>query len=275
MSAFRWILLLAGAALVIGIYLWGRRRPTASEQPPATLSERAERSVPQLDDALVVRTRVPDMPPVIRADPSFDSEELPSISATDYSPEPVIESIGSSVDEPSATTFEVSTPFRSDEADSAFKATSHQSANDTDQRKPPAKRKIVSLRLSAGENRVDGTHLKSWFEEAGLRHGKFEIFHRMHDEHAQLFSVASMVEPGTFDPYAMAGVQFPGVMLFLQLPGPIDGVEMVSQMVACGRELERKMGGILQDERGLPLTEARAHRLRDDAANFLHLLGQS
>jgi hypothetical protein len=32
---------------------------------------------------------------------------------------------------------------------------------------------------------------------------------------------------------------------------------------------------LLQDERGLPLTEQREQRLRDDVENFVHLLGQS
>jgi len=140
--------------------------------------------------------------------------------------------------------------------------------------KKPASRKIVALRLSAGSERVEGARLKSLLEAAGLRHGKYSIYHRLHDE-LPLFSVASMVEPGTFDPYAMSGVQFPGVTLFTQLPGPIDGSEMFAQMLACARELEQGIGGLLQDERGLPLTEQRAQRLRDDVADFLHLLGQS
>jgi cell division protein ZipA len=84
-----------------------------------------------------------------------------------------------------------------------------------------------------------------------------------------------MVEPGTFDVHAMSGVQFPGVTIFTQLPGPIDGSEMFSQMLACARELEQGIGGLLQDERGLPLTEQRAQRLREDVADFTHLLGQS
>jgi cell division protein ZipA len=120
---------------------------------------------------------------------------------------------------------------------------------------------------------VDGAKLKSLLESANLRHGKYSIYHRMHDDGSSLFSVASMVEPGTFDTAAMVGTQYPGVTIFMQLPGPIDGNEMFAQMLACGRQLEQGMTGILQDERGLPLTELREHRLRDDIADFLHLLG--
>jgi FtsZ-interacting cell division protein ZipA len=72
----------------------------------------------------------------------------------------------------------------------------------------------------------------------------------------------------------MSGVQYPGVTIFAQLPGPIPGGEMVEQMLTCARELEQRIGGLLQDERGLPLTEQRAQRLHDDVADFMHLLGQ-
>jgi len=142
-------------------------------------------------------------------------------------------------------------------------------------KKPPSSRKIVALRLSAGSDKVEGSRLKLLLESAGLRHGKYSIYHRLAANDAPLFSVASMVEPGTFDPFAMSGVQFPGVTLFTQLPGPIAGGEMLAQMLACARELEQGIGGLLQDERGLPLTEQREQRLRDDVENFVHLLGQS
>ncbi|HTE42122.1 MAG TPA: cell division protein ZipA C-terminal FtsZ-binding domain-containing protein, partial [Steroidobacteraceae bacterium] len=133
-------------------------------------------------------------------------------------------------------------------------------------------RKIIALRLAA-DGSVEGAKLKSLLEGAALVHGKYGIYHRLQGE-TPLFSVASMVEPGTFDPFAMSGVQFPGVTLFLQLPGAMDGLEMVSSMIACARQLEQGMGGDLQDERGLSLTEQRERRLRDDAADFLHLLGE-
>lgn len=142
-------------------------------------------------------------------------------------------------------------------------------------KRPPASRKIVALRLSAGAHRVEGSRLKSLLEEANLKHGKYSIYHRLNGDGATLFSVASMVEPGTFDPYAMSGVQFPGVTLFMQLPGPLPGGEMFTQMLDCARALEQAMGGELHDERGLPVNAAREQRIRDDIADFEHLLGRA
>lgn len=148
----------------------------------------------------------------------------------------------------------------------------------TDSRQRPnrkhATRKIVALRLSAGAQLIEGSRLKSHLDSAGLRHGKYSIFHRLYGDGAPLFSVASMVEPGTFDPHTMDGIQFPGITLFAQFPGPIDSDTMFNEMLNCARQLEQSMGGILQDERGMPLTEQRAQRLREDIADFVHLLGQ-
>ena len=138
----------------------------------------------------------------------------------------------------------------------------------------PASRKIVALRLSAGPNKVEGSRLKSLLDEVGLKHGKYGIYHRLSDDGATLFSVASMVEPGTFDPYAMAGVQFPGVTLFMQLPGALPGDEAFTQMLTCARRLEDAIEGELRDERGVAMNAVREQRVRDEIADFEHLLGR-
>jgi cell division protein ZipA len=279
MNELRLILLIAGVALVTGIYFWGRRtRSGVSERPPATIQPTIDRpaspAVPQLDEAVAVRSRSVDAPiPVHAIDDVAD--DLPAISIESRSREPVVSEF--LVTSAIPARLAESPPERIASSDAAEQVPLERASIYTAPapKKMPSRRKIIALRLSAGETRVDGAKLKTWFEEAGLRHGKYGIFHRMYDESTPVFSVASMVEPGTFDPYAMSGMQFPGVTLFSQLPGPMDGVEIVSQLIACARDLESKMGGILQDERGLPLTDARAQRLRDEAADFLHLLGQA
>jgi len=139
--------------------------------------------------------------------------------------------------------------------------------------KKPGSRKIIALRLVAGAQRYEGGKLKDALENAKLRHGKYGIYHRQDEQDVTLFSVASMVEPGTFDPATMATMQFTGVLLFAQLPGPTDGVLMFEQMLECAERLAGIVGGTVQDERGAVLTPPRAARLRDDIENFQHLLG--
>jgi cell division protein ZipA len=77
------------------------------------------------------------------------------------------------------------------------------------------------LRLAAGGQRFDGAQLREILELEELRHGRYDVYHRLHDDGQQhLQSVASMVEPGTFDRDKMPALTYPGVTLFAQLPGP-------------------------------------------------------
>ena len=134
-------------------------------------------------------------------------------------------------------------------------------------------RKIVVLRLSSGAQRFDGAKLRERFDDERLQYGKYDIYHRVDEQGLTLFSVASMVEPGTFDPPAMPATQFPGVTLFMQLPGPHEGAAAYDQMLGCARNLEEALGGMLQDERGAELTPLRAERIREEIVDFQHLFG--
>jgi len=145
------------------------------------------------------------------------------------------------------------------------------SATNANKQTNAARRKIIALRLSMPE-RVAGDQLLSLLQREQLQHGKFSIFHRLHNEQT-VFSVASMVEPGTFDPAAMAQQQFPGVTLFMLLPGPLDGLIAYDQMLSCAQRLAHATGGSLQDERGSKLTVQSIERLREEVLDFQHLIG--
>jgi cell division protein ZipA len=130
------------------------------------------------------------------------------------------------------------------------------------------RRKILSLRLAAAPHRIEGAKLAEVFASEGLTHGKYEIFHRLHDAQSSIFCVASMVEPGTFDPEKMSETQYTGITMFAQLPGPVPGMHALNELVACARRLQQSLGGTLQDDRGVPLTVHRIERLRQEVREF-------
>lgn len=136
------------------------------------------------------------------------------------------------------------------------------------------RRKIIALRLAAASDRFVGQQLREALEAESLQHGKYSVFHRLHDDGASVFSIASMVEPGTFDLEQMGTARYPGVTLFAQLPGPVAGVEALQELVACGKRLQASLGGTLQDERGVPLTVHRIERLRQEIQDFEHAPGR-
>lgn len=140
--------------------------------------------------------------------------------------------------------------------------------SNTPQPKRIERRKIVALRLAGGAQRFAGGQLRQLLEAETLDYGKYDVFHRLHADGGIVFSVASMVEPGTFDLDKMVAMTYPGVTLFAQLPGPVPGIEAMNELVACGKRLQERLGGTLQDERGVPLTVHRIERLRQEVRDF-------
>ena len=90
---------------------------------------------------------------------------------------------------------------------------------------PPAK--IVAIRLmSRDTNGFPGEKLILTMRDLGLRHGEFGIFHRTTEDSTNDFSVASLIEPGSFDLSRLKKDSYPGVSIFMTLPGERDGVEI-------------------------------------------------
>lgn len=136
------------------------------------------------------------------------------------------------------------------------------------QRRSPDRRKILSLRLSSAPQKIEGAKLQEVLAAELMTHGKYDIFHREHSDGQAIFSIASMVEPGTFDVEKMTETLYPGVTLFAQLPGPVPGMHALNELVACARRLHQSLGGVLQDDRGVPLTVHRIERMKQEVRDF-------
>ena len=134
-------------------------------------------------------------------------------------------------------------------------------------------RKIVTLRLiPKGGGAFRGDELILSLRGIGLRHGKFGIFHRYdgNDEERTVFSVASLVEPGSFDLANIKEQEIPGVSLFLVLPGPVDGVEAFDLMMTAARALGQSLDAELLDESGSTLSIQRERYMREEIIQFQH-----
>jgi cell division protein ZipA len=136
-----------------------------------------------------------------------------------------------------------------------------------------AARKIVAIRLMArNSGGFAADELVLALREHGLKHGQFGIFHRpdSEDEYQAEFSVASLVEPGSFDLSRLKKDYYPGVSIFLALPGPADGVEAFDDMVNTARALAKQFDGELLDEQGSTLSLQRQRYLREEVVHFQH-----
>ncbi|SFC93390.1 cell division protein ZipA [Thiohalospira halophila DSM 15071] len=135
---------------------------------------------------------------------------------------------------------------------------------------------ILALFVTAPEGSAfPGSALATALGEAGLRFGSMEIFHWYHAGggagEEPVFSVASMVEPGTLEKLDETFAT-PGLAFFCQLPGPRPGMESLEAMLAAARRVAYDLGGELLDERRSTLTDQTVGHLRDRVREHeLHL----
>ncbi|HEX2585661.1 MAG TPA: cell division protein ZipA C-terminal FtsZ-binding domain-containing protein [Steroidobacteraceae bacterium] len=134
------------------------------------------------------------------------------------------------------------------------------------QPKAPVQRQLIALRLAMNES-VSGEQLLAMFHAENLQHGKFNIFHRLYDGET-VFSVASLVEPGSFDLESMPSQEYRGISLFLLLPSSLPAIEAFDAMMSCAERLARITGGVVQDENCVMLLESGIERLRNKALDF-------
>jgi cell division protein ZipA len=138
---------------------------------------------------------------------------------------------------------------------------------------PPRQQRIVAIRLVARDGaRIEGRELRAALIGEGLEFGRHSIYHRQVGGPRPLFSVASLVEPGSFDANRMDSMRFPGVSLFAVFPGSLPAPQCFDDMIAAARRLADRLGAVLQDDSGSSLTGQRILSLREDLVHFEHLL---
>ena len=281
MNELRWILLTAGLLLIAGIYAWGlraRRRAAAPEHERMTRVEPA-RTVPvvaepaedepgrAVDEALIEATERPG----VEEFEDFEEDTAPRRATGTMRREPRIEPSFDSRYDPGVTTSRVEPRFEPEPepVPAAEPVRAERQAPAAEPPRKPQQQKIVAVRVVAATgSRFAGDRLLDALQADGFSFGRYQIFHRLDDSGRPLVSLASLKEPGTFDPDAMPGSQFRGVALFAVMPGPLPAVRAFDELIVTARALAATLGGQLQDERGGPLTLQRIGHLREEVAEF-------
>jgi len=124
---------------------------------------------------------------------------------------------------------------------------------------------LIQVSVIAGSgNFFNGTELKQALLENDLLYGDMGIFHRYnHDLTQTLFSVASLVEPGTFPIDDMASFECPGIILFFQTARVSDPLATYDDLVNTSRELAQQLNGIQWDETRQPLGASKIAHMRN------------
>ncbi len=135
---------------------------------------------------------------------------------------------------------------------------------------PTPATKIVTLHVVAREGGwFDGESIASAFEARGYSFGEMDIFHSMHRGDI-VFSIAKMIRPGSFDPDDIDSFATPGLVLILQLPGPVPPDAAFGVLLSEAHELATGLDGRLLDGDRSTLSKQSAQHMRDGITDFMH-----
>ena len=130
-----------------------------------------------------------------------------------------------------------------------------------------AQREIMQVRFEAADRRFED--MNNRFEDMNVRFGDMNIFHRIDQANKTVqFSVASAVEPGTFDLSAMAEFSTLGITMFLRLPGLDEPLPVFDDMLGVARDIASSLGGDLKDEQLSVMTGQTSEHCRQRIAEF-------
>ena len=127
---------------------------------------------------------------------------------------------------------------------------------------------VINLFAPHGEH-FSGEALLAAMRAEGLRFGEMNIFHRF-DPHTReiRFGVANVVEPGYFDLAEISSFVSPGLVFFLQLPGPSSPGDAMEDMIRITRSIADELGAVLKDENMNVLTPQTVEHYRERVADF-------
>ncbi len=283
MSELRWTLLLLGVLFIIVLAWWERRRPRQASgaleragprdtvesatrtvrEPPLTLPEIHAREplggrAPPVVELTAEPRAVPVLAPAAAdaARPGSEASEQANDAGADQDPAAPADDIRADAE----TAAEPAAPPPPRESLPELPAGPEPLVSWPSE----TERRILALRLVAPlPERFAGRSLRQALAAEGFVLGPFAIFHKPDDERRAVLSAASLTRPGTFDMQTMDSQHYGGLSLFAVLPGPKSPPQAFEELVFAARNLNERLQGVLQDERGSPLTPARIAQLRE------------
>jgi cell division protein ZipA len=237
-DTLRLILIVFGAFLVLGIYLWEKRKRDSARSAEET---RLEPTMSAIDDSASHNT-------ADHHEVSFAQAPAEMGEASSEDPK--------AADLPAMRAEKRKKPARSEPTPKP---------ND-----PPAGNEaipslILQINIACSGKRFQGEDILEAVKTVNLSTGSMNIFHRRvgdEDQGAVLFSMASMVEPGTFPLDAMEAFNTPGLTLFAQLPGADDSLSIFNDLIDTAERVAEALGGELQDETHSRMTRQTIEHLR-------------
>ncbi len=241
MESLRWILLVAGIVFVIVIYVLGRSRRQRNRSMVDGLSDGREDDLPEFSaqnlddlDEGVGQVRV-----ITAAIAEADEGDVSSLNV-------------SAEAEQQADSTEIDKPGKAQKSDAADK-------NEPDDI-------IVLYILPKPDCSLAGSQINSAAQAMGLSFGEMNIFHYM-DKNRSVFSLANMLEPGSFDADTIHDLKTTGLTVFMQIQAG-DPLDDLTEMLQRSYQLAGLLDARLCNHKREPLTEQDAENYRTHVSKF-------
>jgi cell division protein ZipA len=242
MDNLRWILLIVGLGLVLGIYLFSLYQNRRDDLPRR---RKPRREAPLLED------------------------EIDDTAGFDYDDEleDVVNQVGEiyAGDEPGYDPL-----FDEPPPADTRKVTVAAAAPEPEV--PQSPDKVFTLYVMAPRGvPFRGPVLLGALADAGLEFGDMQIFHRtamVNGQEKILFSAANIKEPGIFDLSAMDNFTTEGIVLFFQVPGGVDGAQAFDAMVESARIIASDLDSTVCDATRSVLTNQTISHMREEVISY-------
>ncbi len=281
MDNLRWILILAGVAILAVLYFSGR--PGRSKKSASTLdAHRSSAADVHIDPLLGEETLSNTIPDFTGVDPDDFTRPAQGsgnskTSAFDLAPsdydfgEDLGRSQGSS---PVFTSFAQKIESISERLKPKRRQLIAESEPaDIDEMSPTDPEftnKIVTLHVVAQQNSFfDGQQVLDVFDRRGYHFGEMNIFHSMHNG-TTVFSIAKMVEPGYFDIDDIDSFVTPGITLILQLPGPVPADVSFEVLISEAFEMAKELNAAVLDGDRNTLSKQTLQHMREGIYEYMH-----
>ncbi len=290
MEMFRWILIIAGVAILALLYFSGRPKRPLDQREALDTGLRASGQSNELVDPYPQADNYDDLanaqgqyapstdPLLAEPAPSGNQfEDLASLDPDDFVrpgtgelPPDALEAESvqrSSIAQKIESFSSRLSPKRSQRVADAGQS---RTAEPAGKGQSEGLSKIVSVHVVAPQDQVfNGPTLYELFEQRGFHFGEMNIFHSMHQQ-KKVFSIAKMVEPGYFDIEDINTFYTPGITLILQLPGPVAADVAFEVLISEARGLAQHLGGVVLGSDRSTLSNQAVSHMREDILEYMH-----
>ena len=128
--------------------------------------------------------------------------------------------------------------------------------------------KIVSLYVAArAGHTLRGEDIVVAAEKTGLTFGHMNVFHRLiegHPERGPVFSMANILQPGSFDMAAIRELETPAIAFFLTLPAPLTALDAWEKLLPNVQRMAELLDGVVLDDSRNALGRQRIMHIREE-----------